>query len=176
MNIGHEIKDVRVVRHPTIAGALAAGLGRKFVVDTPASRGDRVLKALRLARKAKERSELSELLHEPLWKEYEGESTYEWTLALVSLETDMCVSELYLKLFERHYRPASLSEAMCYLPMLTARQVEVDFVFHLGFMRCNEYGIEQRLITRKSGSVEPVPFHRKTTLKPYYHIVVAKDE
>ena len=166
MKIEHESK-VRVVPYQTIEDALLTGLS-KDLLNNPYKR---IIGALRLNRKTPEERELSEVLREPLWGEY-----YERTLALASLEQEMGVHELYQELARDGYCPAGISEEMPYLRILAARGVEVDVVFHLGTSLRTSTLTERRLLTKKNGDIELVPFYHVTRLKSYYKIIVAKEE
>lgn len=171
MKIEH-MENVRVVRHHTEAEAVIAGLGKHALNGV----SNRILSLLHLERTDPAERELAEVLRSPLWREYEGEPVYDRTCALVSLEGDMGVHEFYEELAEKDYFPASVSEGMSYLPVLSANKIEVETVFHLGTATFvgehNEK--ERRLLTRKQGSVELIPFYHATRLKPHYHIVVVR--
>ena len=173
MKIEHEIKDVQMVRYRTISEALIVGLGKHLLDGI----SNRILDTLHLLN-ADEESELSEVLHEPLWRVYEDEKSCTQTCALVSMEQEMTEHEFRLALTknDHQYVPASISEAMSYLPVLKEKGIEVDFVFHLGTSFRTEKFFEQKILTRKNGTVELVPFYHATKLKPHYTIVVVKEE
>lgn len=172
MKIEYEIKNVKVVRHHTIAEALTMGLGNRLTDNLFRFIRD----LLRQSRSLDERKELIEVLSEPLSKEYEGKKTYERTIALVSLDKEIKIREFYQELAKSEYYPASVSEGMSYLPILASSGVRVDALFHLGTFFRNEEYIEQRLVTRRNGSAALIAFHPTMKLKPYYHIIVVKNE
>lgn len=172
MKIEYEIKNVKVVRHHTIAEALTMGLGNRLTDNLFRFVRD----LLRQSRSLDEKEELIEVLGEPLLKEYEGKKTYERTIALVSLDKEIGIREFYQELAKGEYYPASVSEGMSYLPILASDGVRIDAVLHLGTFLRNEEYIEQRLLTRKNGSAALVAFHPTMKLKPYYRIIVVKAE
>ncbi|OGG78608.1 hypothetical protein A3A36_01015 [Candidatus Kaiserbacteria bacterium RIFCSPLOWO2_01_FULL_52_12b] len=168
MKIEHEI-SVRVVRYRTIKKALVASFKkgtRKVVKQT-------FLGLLPKRKMTETERELAEILHQPLLKGYEGESVYERTLALTSVEKEIEVRDFYQQLAELEYYPASISEGLSFM---RTSGVEVDKILHLGTCIRNEKFLEKRLLTRKNGVVELEPFFPATKLKPHYHIVVVKKE
>ena len=173
MKIEYETKDVKIVRYRTPAEALASG----FRAGISGSLSRIVLDTLYKGKPA-EVDELAEALREPLWREYEGEKTYERTLALISLSREMEIREFYQKLneLESGYYPASLSEGMSYLPVLAKDGVQADVVIHLGTSFRDEEYHERRLLTKKNGSAELVAFYPATRLKPHYKLIVVKRE
>lgn len=172
MKIEHEIQDVEIVRYRTIADALTAGLG-KHLLDGPSNR---ILNALHLDRPTEVSLKLSETLREPLRKWYESGEAYRRTLALVSLDGEMTAHDFRRKLAEDGYYPASVSEGMSYIRLLTARRIEVDGVLHLGTFLRTETFEEKRLLTRKNGDIELIAFHSAMKLKSYYRIIAVKEE
>ncbi|MCX6790516.1 MAG: hypothetical protein NTV60_03260 [Candidatus Kaiserbacteria bacterium] len=169
------MKNVEIVRHATIANGLEACFGKPPSGKTMGI----VLSTLHLDRKTKAKleaeEELASMLLEPLTGEYETENRYRRTLAVASLPWEMEVREVYQKLREKEYYPASFSEGMSYLPVLVAKGIVLDTVFHLGTFLRNEKNTEFRLRTKSKGEVELVPFYH-STLKAYYSLIVVKKE
>lgn len=177
MEIKYEIPDVRIVRYPTIAKALEVGFSK---VSGSHALSRLVLHTLHLDTKTqkqlKAEQELVEMLSHPLELDGEGEE-YQRTLALVTLVGEMKAQEFFERLGKSGYYPASVSEAMAYLPILAEKGIAVDAVFHIGTSFRNEKHEEFRLLTRSKGEVELIPFyHHGARLKQYYHIVVVKKE
>ena len=172
MKIEHEMKSVRIVRHHTIADALMVGLS-KYPLD---GLSNRIFSALHLNKPTVAEQELAEMLYQPLWREYEGETVYERTLALISLDMEIGVHEFYQELVKNDCYPASFSEGMSYLPVLVASDVMIDAVLHLGTSLRDEKWMEYRLLTREKGNVELIHFYSAMKLKSYYRTIVVKEE
>ncbi len=172
MKIEHEIKDVGIVRGRSIAEALAARAGSRFFGGLPHLLLNTLSRNKPPNVSAEER-ELAEVLHEPLWKEYEGERICKRTLALASLDKGMSIRECYRELGNACYYPASISEGMSYLSARTAPSGEAGLILHLGTILRIEYR-EYRLLTRKNSAVALVAIYPATQLKPHYKIVVVK--
>ena len=173
MNIEHEIDGISVTRYPTIAHALALTQGKHHLHDLPAF----ILSTMRLDRRSEEDLALLNILHEPLWRDYEGAEGYEKTLALVSLGKEMLIPDFRKALDEQGYYPASMSESASYLVTLMHQGTRAYPVFHLGTAIRDEKFREYRLLVREGGVTEFIPFYPAATkLKAYYLIVAVKKE
>lgn len=173
MNIEHEIVGVSVIRCRTIAHALALTQGKHHLHDLSAF----ILGTMRLDRRSERDLALLNILHEPLWRDYEGAEEYEKTLALVSLEKEMLVPDFRKALGELGYYPASMSESASFLMALMHRGTKAYPVFHLGTAIRDEKFQEYRLLVREGGVTEFIPFYPAATkLKAYYLIVAVKKE
>lgn len=163
------IKDFVVTRHYTIAETLVKGSGEHPSADLFA----RFLDKLHLNKTTEADLELKRLLHEPLWREYEGEQVYQRTGALVVLDRRWSVPEYDAALAEKGFYPASISEGVSYL---ADSKTEVNSVFHLRTFLQGNGGTEYRLLTKSDGSAELIPFYRPTCIKQYYTLVAIKEK
>jgi hypothetical protein len=173
IHIGNELPGVRVVRHPTIAAAIQAGLLPKGALGrSPKELWEGLLR--KVAGEWRMDGLSAETLRQPLIGEHEDRNPYYKTLALASLKRGMSVRELYSDLTGQKCHPASLSEGMAYLPIVS-RHVEIDVVLHLGTCIRDDAFHERRLLTRRGGIVEWFPFYPARKLKPGCHVVVVKE-
>lgn len=173
MNIEHEIAGIKVIRYRTVAHALALTQGKHHLHDLPAF----ILSTMRLDRRSEEGLALLNILHEPLWQDYEGAGEYEKTLALVSLEKEMLIRDFCKAIGEQGYYPASMSESASYLVALMHSGTRAYPVFHLGTAIRDEKFREYRLLVREGGVTEFIPFYPAATkLKAYYLVVAVKKE
>jgi hypothetical protein len=167
MKFEYEMKDVRIVRHLTLAEALTPVFG--------ISRIDIVSGLLSGNFHAENRSQ-TDVFSERLAKEYEGDRVYRRTCVLVSLDRDWNSAEFFRELVKNSYYPASVSEGVSYLTELLRQGKKVESVFHLGTRILSEDFREQRLLMKGSGKYELVPFYSSTKIKARYHVVAIKEE
>lgn len=172
MKIEHEKAGVVVTRYGTLAAALAVASGKHHLHDLSSL----VMRKLNLGKaRGGVNAALPSVLHEPLWREYEGDARYVRTLAIAVPERETTIRDFSEFLYEKGYCPASVSEGASYLPVLAARGVKATPVFHLGTLILDENFREYRLLVRDGGEIDLIPFYPATTkLKPYYVIVVAR--
>jgi hypothetical protein len=116
------------------------------------------------------------ILQKALSREYEGALTYKRVCALVSLDREWGIAELYRALDERDYIPAGTSESTSYLRLMAARGIIVGTTFHLGTHIVNELFEAQKLLVHENGRVELITQYDRTAVRPNWHIVVAKKE
>ena len=170
MKIEYEIKDVKVVRHSTIAAALATVYGpavhAKERVD---------LVGGLMGRNFHVADPHYYLLHQPLAREYEGESVYRRTCALVTLDRDWQPSEFSQELDKKGYYRASTSETVAYLGRFKEQRVDLGTVVHLGTFILDDVYQQRRLVTR-DGKVDLPVVLPTTRLKHYHMIVVIEKE
>jgi len=172
MKIEHEKAGVVVTRYGTLAAALAVASGKHHLHNLSSL----VMRKLNLEKgRGGTGAALPGMLHEPLWRDYEGDARYVRTLAIAAPEREMSIREFTESLDERGYCPASMSESASYLSVLAARGVKATPIFHLGTFIIDENFQEYRLLVRGGGEIDLIPFYPATAkLKPYYVIVVAK--
>lgn len=154
MKITHRRVDVKIVHYGTAADALLSGLGKRH----------RETDGLVIG-----------LLNEQLGNEHKEDKSY-LRCALVSLESEIGVRELYNFLYERDCYPASFSEGMSYLRLIRKCGVAIGTVLHLGtFIRGEDFR-EQRFLTRGDGTIRLIDFYPDMKLKTCYDIVVVEKE
>ena len=153
MKIGH-VMDIRVRHHETLVEALLSGFGKCHKeIDSVIS---------------------FDVLHEQLGETGgEGECR---VCALVSLEEEIGIHELYACLQDNECRPAGLNEEMSYLRALRQSGVAPGMVLHLGAFILGKDFLEQRLLSMEGGVIKLVNFYPSTKLKPDYNIVVVKQQ
>ncbi|MEK7614464.1 MAG: hypothetical protein AAB428_02245 [Patescibacteria group bacterium] len=108
-----------------------------------------------------------------LSREYEGETTYEKTMALASLERNTLVCGVYNELKELGYYPAGLSETISYLS--EAKDVSVGSIVVLGMRLLDDDFKEMRIIIKENG-VESETAYPEKPLKQHFQVVVIKEE
>lgn len=178
MDITYEVKGVEIVPFPTVAAALLAGLGKDYLQRPAPSFFEGLLSKRRGRKEEQLQRELAwrkEQLNRPLSGAHEVLEPYQKTLALVSVGREIGVHAFYEALTAEKYYPANLNEGMAYLQCMAG--VDIETVFHLGKRFLDDALLERRLLTRRSDGFEFVPYYpRMTKLKPFYHVVVVKEE